>query len=365
MRTSLVSKFLLLSIASFFLFSTYNGKAQSVMSEIDSLLVPVFDADGTGGTFLVAKDGQVLYRKAFGNANLELDIPMQPEHVFNIGSMTKQFTAIGILMLEEQGLLSLTDEITKYIPDYPTLGTKITLHHLLTHTSGIKSFTSISSIRDLIRQDIAPIELIDLFKEEPMDFLPGEAFKYNNSGYFILGYIIEIVSGKPYSEYIEEQLFQKINMTASRYASHSAVIKNRASGYHQRDKYTNNRYISYTLPYASGSLMSTVDDMLKWQEAIKNNLLINEATTQKVFTNYTLNNGEPINYGYGWHIKDLNGLTSTQHGGSIFGYKSMAVYVPQEDLYVIGLTNCDCISPTKITKEIAGLVLDAVTDLQN
>ena len=365
MRTSLLSKFLLLSITSFFLFSSYNGKAQSVTSKIDSLLVPAFDVDGPGGTFLVAKDGQVLYRKAFGNANLELDVPMRPEHVFNIGSMTKQFTAIGILMLEEQGLLSLTDEITKYIPAYPTQGTKITIHHLLTHTSGIRSFTNVRSIRDKIRHDIAPIELINLISEEPMDFLPGEAFKYNNSGYFILGYIIEVVSGMPYSQFIEEQLFQKINMNTSRYASHGAVIKNRASGYHQRDNYINNRYISYTLPYASGSLMSTVDDMLKWQEAIKNNLLINEGTTQKVFTNYTLNNGESINYGYGWHIRELNGMQSREHGGSIFGYKSMAVYVSQEDLYVIGLTNCDCVSPTKITREIAELVLASSTDLRN
>ena len=144
-------------------------------------------------------------------------------------------------------------------------------------------------------------------------------------------------------------------MTASQYASHSKVIQNRASGYHNKDGYINNRKVSYTLPYSSGSLMSTVNDMFKWQEALKNNLLISKETTEKAFTNYTLNNGEHINYGYGWHIKTINNIRSFEHGGSIFGFKSMGVYLPDSDIYIIGLNNCDCNSPTKVTREIAEL----------
>ena len=144
-------------------------------------------------------------------------------------------------------------------------------------------------------------------------------------------------------------------MTASQYASHSKVIHNRASGYHNKDGYINNREVSYTLPYSSGSLMSTVNDMFKWQEALKNNLLISKETTEKAFTNYTLNNGEYINYGYGWHIKAINGIPTREHGGHIFGFKSMGVYLPDYDIYVVGLNNCDCNSPTNITREIAEL----------
>ena len=150
-------------------------------------------------------------------------------------------------------------------------------------------------------------------------------------------------------------------MTSSHYASHSEVIYNRASGYHNRNGYVNSRDVSFTLPYSSGSLMSNANDMYKWQEAIKNKLLINKETTEKAFTNYTLNNGEHINYGYGWHIKAKNGVNSREHGGSIFGFKSMGVYLPDEDIYVIGLSNCDCNSPTEITRIIAELVMKDYT----
>jgi CubicO group peptidase (beta-lactamase class C family) len=190
-----------------------------------------------------------------------------------------------------------------------------------------------------------------------MDFQSGEKFKYSNSGYVILGYIIESVSEKSYADFVEQHIFKKLNMENSYYASHSKVINNRASGYHNKDnEYVNNRSISFSLPYSSGSLMSTVDDMFKWQDALKNNLLINQKTYEKVFTNYTLNNGEFINYGYGWHIKTLNETKSFEHGGSIFGFKSMGVYLPKSNIYVIGLSNCDCNSPTNITREIAEFV---------
>ncbi|MDR7128188.1 CubicO group peptidase (beta-lactamase class C family) [Algoriphagus sp. 4150] len=331
--------------------------SQGLEARIDSLLETTFSPEGPGAVFLVAKAGKPIYRKAFGEANLELNVPMTPSNVFEIGSMTKQFTAIAILMLMEQGKLQLEDQITKFIPDYPTRGKNITIHHLLTHTSGIKSFTGMKSLRAIERQDLAPPELIDFFKNEPMDFDPGEAFKYNNSGYVILGYIIEILSGKSYAEFVQENIFDKLEMTSSQYANHSEVIENRAYGYHQKDKYVNKNYVSLSLPYASGSLMSTVDDMLKWNKAIKNNKLIIDETKKIVFENHTLSNGKKINYGYGWHITTLNNAVSFEHGGSIFGFKSMGVYLPEEDIYVIGLSNCDCNSPTELARDIAQLTM--------
>jgi CubicO group peptidase (beta-lactamase class C family) len=357
MRNIRSLKCLLIVIAILSLYSNTKSYGQNLESNIDSLLLHKYPSNEPGATFLVSKNGNIIYNKAFGLANLELNFSMQKETVFEIGSMTKQFTAISILILMERGVLNLDDEITKYILDYPTNGNKITIHHLLTHTSGIKSFTSIKGINTIAKQDLTPLELIDFFKNEPIDFMPGEKFKYNNSGYVLLGYIIEKVSGQNYAQFVEEEIFKKLGMIASKYASHKDIIKNRASGYHKKDSFINNRRISFTIPYASGSLMSNVIDMFKWQEALKNNELISRKATEKAFTNYALNNGENIDYGYGWHIKQTNGISVWEHGGAIFGFKSMGVYLPNEDIYVIGLNNCDCNSPTEITRQIAQLAI--------
>lgn len=358
MTKSLYLRYLLVVIAVLSFTAPFTSAAQNLELKIDSLLLAKYPPDAPGADFLISRKGNIIYNKAFGLANVELNVPMKTDNVFEIGSMTKQFTAISILMLMEKGKLSLDDEITKYISDYPTNGHTITIHHLLTHTSGIKSFTSVKGLNAIANKNLSPLELIDFFKNETMDFAPGEQFKYNNSGYVILGYIIESVSGQTYAEFVEEHIFKELEMASSQYASHRKVIQNRASGYRNKDGYVNTRHISFTIPYASGSLMSSADDMFTWQEAIKNNTLISKETTEKAFTNYTLNNGEPINYGYGWHLKTIDGIASREHGGSIFGFKSMGVYLPESDIYVIGLNNCDCNSPTKITRQIAELVME-------
>lgn len=337
---------------------TSTSFAQSLEKKIDNILSQQFDKNETGISVLVAKKGNVVYRKAFGKANLELDVAMSPKNVFEVGSITKQFTAVAILMLEEEGKLNLQDDITKFLPDYPTKGQKITVHHLLTHTSGIKSYTSMQKFGEVATKDEEPLKFIDFFKNEPMDFNSGEKYLYNNSGYFILGYIVEKVSGMSYPKFLEENIFKKLNMDNSYYGSHRKLIKNRASGYQKRgEDYLNAQYISLTLPYAAGSIMSNVDDMLKWQKAISNNSLVKKETIQKAFTNYTLNNGEKINYGYGWSLNELNGEPTIEHGGAIPGYLSMGVYIPKEDVYVIAFSNCGCKRPTNLALEIAALTM--------
>ena len=337
--------------------------AQINSKKIDSLLSTLFvDKDGPGGAFLIAKAGKPIYQKAFGKANIELGVDMTTQNIFQLGSITKQFTAIAILMLEEQHLLSTQDPISKYIPDYPN-GDKITLHHLLTHTSGIKDFTKMKSISQIAQKDLSPKELVDFFKNEPVDFLPGEKFEYNNSGYAVLGYVIELTSKDTYEHYIQKNIFAKAGMTNSRYASDVAIIKKRAYGYQQKNnQYVNKTRISFNIPYASGSLMSTLEDMLKWQTALNQNTLLKASSSKKAFTAYQLNNGSSINYGYGWHISQINGTSSREHGGSVFGFKTMGVYLPQQDIYVIGLSNCDCNSPTQVTRDIAKLVLETFKD---
>lgn len=335
-----------------------SANAQNFAPKVDSLLQNVFsDKNGPGGVFMIARGGKPIYQKAFGKANLELNTDLTVENIFQLGSMTKQFTAVAILILQEQGKLGIKDPISRYIPDYP-LGNSITIHHLLTHTSGVKDFTKMKSISQIAEKDLTPKELVDFFKNEPVDFRPGEKFEYNNSGYAILGYIIELVSGKTYQDFIKEHIFEKLDMKNSRYASDREVIANRAYGYHKKETgYVNKTKISFNIPYSSGSLMSNLSDMLKWQNALTTNLLLNATSTQSAFTTYRLNNGQGFTYGYGWHIKEIDGTPVREHGGSIFGFKTMGVYIPSKDLYVVGFSNCDCNSPTQVTRAIASLLL--------
>jgi CubicO group peptidase (beta-lactamase class C family) len=334
-------------------------QAQSLESEIDDLILTVFkDKTGPGGVFMVAQNGVITYHKAFGKANLELDTDLTTENIFQLGSMTKQFTAIAVLILEEQGKLDVQQAVSKYVPDYPS-GDSITLHHLLTHTSGIKDFTKMKTLRDIAQKEMTPKMMVDFFKNEPVDFKPGEKFDYNNSGYILLGYIIELVSGETYEDFIEKHIFQKIGMAQSCYATDRQIIQKRAYGYQKKESgYVNKTIINLSVPFASGSLMSTTSDMLKWQRALNQNVLLSAEIKKKAFSTYKLNNGEALTYGYGWHIKEINGTPTREHGGSIFGFKTMCVYIPSEDIYVIGFSNCDCNSPTKITQDIAKFVLE-------
>ena len=337
----------------------FSLNAQKLNQKIDSLILSEFkESDGPGGVFMVAQKGKPVYQKAFGTANLELETKLNTNSVFQIGSMTKQFTAIAVLMLEEQGKLKVSDPISKYIPSYPN-GNNITIHHLLTHTSGIKDFTKMKALQDIAQKEMTPEQMVDFFKNEPIDFAPGEKFEYNNSGYVVLGYIIELASGGTYEEFIKKNIFDKAGMTNSSYASDRKIVKNRAFGYHKKSSgYVNKTVINFSVPFSSGSLMSTLDDMLKWQNALNQNLLLSSKEETKAFTKYKLNNGQEIEYGYGWHLKNINGNPTREHGGSIFGFKSMAVYIPSEDIYVVGFSNCDCNSPTQLVKDIAKLTLE-------
>ncbi len=342
-----------------FLLFTIGVNGQSLENRVDAILEAVYAPDTPGVTALIAKNGNVLYRKAFGKSNLELDIDMIPENVFEIGSITKQFTAVAILMLEEQGNLNTSDKLSKYISDYPK-GDQVTIHHLLNHTSGIKSYTSMPDFRTQARTDMEPITLINFFKNEPYDFEPGTEYKYNNSAYIVLGYIIEEVSGMPYADFIEQKIFTPLGMETATYGSHSKLIKNRASGYQPlQGGYKNADYLSMTLPYAAGSLMASVDDMLVWQQAIHNNTLITKESKQKAFTSGILINGKPIHYGYGWRIDEIQGVPTIEHGGGIFGYTTYGLYIPSEDIYAVVLHNANGrTSPTDVTIKIAAEALN-------
>ncbi len=307
-------------------------------------LEKMFKPNEPGAAAIVVKDGQVIFRKGYGLANLELGIPIAPEHVFRIGSITKQFTAVSILMLIEQGKLALTDEITKFLTDYPTQslaqGHKITIEHLLTHTSGIVTYTGLPEWQPLWRKDVTLTELVDLFKNKPMDFAPGEKHKYNNSAFVLLGVIIEKASGMKYADFVEQKIFAPLGMTNSFYDDTKRVIPRRIPGY-QKDgeRYTNAEYLSTTWPYAAGSLISTVDDLAKWDAALYTDKLVKQSSLQRAWTSYVLKDGKPTNYGYGWGVNTLEGMQMISHGGGINGFTCNAVRLPEARVYVAILTN--------------------------
>ncbi len=329
---------------------------QDLSTQFEAMIQEKYKAGEPGAAALVAKGSDILYRKAFGMADLENNVAMTPDHVFEIGSITKQFTAVSILMLLEEGKLALTDPVTKFIPTYPMHGHTITIHHLLTHTSGIKSYTSMESWTKLWREDKTPMEMIDLFKGEPMDFAPGEKWMYNNSAYFMLGYVIEKASGIPYPEFLAKKIFMPLGMKNSYFGDMSRLISHRARGYQRNgDVFKNAEYLSLTQPYSAGSIMSTVDDLLTWNRAVQAGKLVKKETLQKAFTDYKLNNGKPTHYGYGWALSEIDGSPTLEHSGGIFGYTTNGIYLPKEDVYVILLTNRDDMGPGEVSLKMAAL----------
>src|ERR1051325_2875224 len=235
---------------------------------IDELMSKAYPADGRVASIIVVKEGRTLLRKGYGMADMELGVKVEPDMVFRLGSITKQFTAVSILMLAEQGKLSLTDDITRFFPDFPAKGRTITVEHLLTHTSGIKSYTSIPAWLTMWRKDMTVAELIDLFKNEPADFEPGTQWLYNNSGYILLGAIIEKVSGMTYEQFLQKNIFDPLGMKHTFYGSATRVIPRRVPGYSMsREGLRNAEYLSMTHPYAAGALISNEDDMALWDAA--------------------------------------------------------------------------------------------------
>jgi len=340
--------------------------AQNLDNKFDKLLSENYSGNNPGITALVSKNGKVIYRKAFGMANLELQVPMKPENIIEIGSITKQFTAVAVLMLAEQGKLSINDEITKFIAEYPTNGKTITIHHLLNHTSGIKSYTGMPGFIDFARQDHSPEDIVNFFKNEPMDFDPGEKYLYNNSGYILLGHIIEKASGQSYADFITEHIFKPLQMNNSYYGSKTKLISNRAEGYSPaEDNWQKALPLSMTWPYAAGALMSNVDDMLLWHKSVHNNTLISADSRAKAFTNTTLNNGDLTNYGYGWAVNEIKGSPTIEHGGGIFGYTTSGIYIPKENIYVIVLTNRDGSHPGDLAVKVAAHALGKYSEIED
>ncbi len=286
------------------------------------------------GTVLVARDGKVVVDKAYGMANIEWDVPNAPNTKFRLGSITKQFTAAAILLLEERGKLKIDDRIKTYLPDIPMSWERITVYNLLTHTSGIANFTSLSEYNAAKGRATTVDGTLATLRDKVLDFGPGEKMSYSNSGYLALGSIIEKVSGQSYEKFVVDNLFTPLGMKDSGYDSNTQVIRRRASGYNRVPSgYVNAAYIHMSVPHAAGALYSTTEDLLKWEEALFGGKVVSKASLDRMITPFK------NDYALGLAVSLEKGRRVIAHGGGIDGFNTHLAYYPDTRTVIIALSN--------------------------
>lgn len=332
-----------------------------MLSEIDQIVRQEIDnPQGPGVAVAVVKDGQLVHSEGYGMANLEWDCPIRPDTVFRLASITKQFTATAIMLLEQQGKLRLDDSLTTHLPGYPVHDRTITITQLLNHTSGIKSYTGLDNfVKDLAKKDMAPSDLLASFQDLPPDFEPGARFLYNNSGYHLLGLIIEKIAGTSYEQFIQQHIFQPLDMNHSYYMHNETIIPQRASGYDKtKEGYRQADYINMMIPYAAGSLGSTVEDLVRWDAALHTERLLDRATQERMYTPVQLADGSTEPYGFGFGINSYEGHRLIHHGGGIFGFHTFIARFIDDKAMIAILANDPGIDVEKITRRIARHIFD-------
>jgi CubicO group peptidase (beta-lactamase class C family) len=286
------------------------------------------------GSVLVARGDEVLFSKAYGSANLEWNVPNTVSTKFRIGSVTKQFTAAAILLLDERGKLKLDDPVKMYYPDAPATWEKITLQHLLGHTSGIPNYTAIPDFERMSAWRATPEELVKRVQDSPLESQPGAEMRYSNTGYVLLGMVIEKASGSSYATFLKENIFEPLGMKDSGYDENALILPQRAAGYSPRSGgVANATYVDMTTPFAAGALYSTVEDLLRWERALFGKKLLSEASLQKMTTK-----GKG-NYGLGVGVAEESGRSLIQHGGGIPGFNAKLAYYPKSNVAVVALSN--------------------------
>jgi CubicO group peptidase (beta-lactamase class C family) len=330
---------------------------QKIEAALDTYVEAYAEQGLFSGSVLVAKDGKILLSKGYGMANYELDVPNTPQTKFRLGSITKQFTAMAIMQLQEQGLLSINDKVSKYIPDYPN-GDKITIHYLLTHTSGIPNVTRFPEYKKKKLKPHTLEQLIERFKNKPLDFEPGEKFSYSNSGYILLSYIIEKASGKKYETILKKNIFDLLNMKNSGYDNYRLIIKGRASGYgHIDDELVNATYIDMSFPAGAGALYSTVENLYLWDQALYTEKLVSRKSLDEIFTPFK------GNYGYGWNICREFNHEFMGHGGGIDGFTTDISRYPDANVCIIVLSNFENSRVLQLSNGLAAIVFGEKCEL--
>ena len=325
---------------------------------VDTIALEMIEQDQAIGMSIgVARGDKTLLVKGYGLADVENQVPASSESVYRIGSITKMFTAAAILLLAEDGRLKLDDPITRFLPEFPI--DKVTVRHLLNHTSGLVSFTDLPDYREKIRQDVTHDEIVDRFKDLPPHFAPGERYRYCNSGYYLLGMIIEIASEKEYEAFLVERIFDPLKLNASYYDWGPPIIPQRARGYNfWGGKLSNAPFNSMTQPFAAGALASTAGDLLKFNKALVSGQLLKKESRKEMIEPATLSNGKKSRYGLGCFIRQQSGEKWIGHGGSIVGFGCQLAWLPDHDLTIVVLGNSGGFPARKIAEQIVKKALD-------
>jgi CubicO group peptidase (beta-lactamase class C family) len=322
-----------------------------IVTKADAAIRPRVERDRFSGAVLIVRDGKVLLRRGYGLANREHEVANTPETRFRLGSITKQFTAMAVLILQEQGKLDVREKVKKYLPDAPDAWNEVTVHHLLTHTSGIPNFTDFPEYPKTMSQHATAEEIVARFRDKPLEFKPGTRFKYSNSGYVLLGRLIEKVSGESYEGFLRRQIFTPLKMKDTGFDSPIPVIPHRAAGYARRGPFVVNAlYIDMSIPHAAGALYSTLDDLLLWDQALLGETLISKKSLDAMFT------PEKDGYGYGWVIGRSYGRRMVGHGGGINGFATDIKRFPDDKVCVIVLSNLVSAPVGEISDDLAAIV---------
>ncbi len=324
--------------------------AQDNTARMDQVVQSYVDAKRFMGSVEVVRDGRVLLDKGYGSANLEWNVPNSPATKFRLGSVTKQFTAACILLLEERGKLKVDDPVKKYMPDAPGAWDNVTIFHLLTHTSGIPSFTGFPDYRTTEAIPATPEQLVARFCDKPLEFAPGEKWNYSNSGYALLGYLIERITGRKYADFVRENVFQPLGMADSGYDSNAAVILRRAAGYAPGPSGpVNAGYIDMSIPHAAGALYSTTEDLVRWEQGLFGGRVLRPESLKKMTTPYK------NDYAFGLFVHTVNGRKVIDHGGGIEGFNTQLAYYPDSKLAVVVLGNLNGNAPGEIAAKLGAL----------
>lgn len=336
--------------------------AQDKSARIDALMSGYHQKGQFNGTVLVADKGAVIIKKGYGMANMEWDIPNAADTEFRLGSITKQFTSMLIMQLVQEGKIKLDGKLSEYLPYYrKDTGEKVTIHNLLTHTSGIPSYTSLPGFfKNLSRDPYGVEEFVKKYCSGDLKFEPGSKFEYDNSGYFLLGAIIEQLTGMPYEKALQERILDPLGMKDTGYDHHETILKKRASGYEKAPggKIINAPYLDMSLPYAAGSLYSTVEDLYKWDRSLYTDKLLSESNKQIMFKPFL------SNYAYGWFVGS-QALGSTQdkvpaisHEGGINGFNTLEVRLVGDKNLIVLLNNTGGTRLDEMAKNIAAILYD-------
>ena len=331
----------------------------TIQDQIDAIIENAINENQlVGASVGVMRHNEVIFARGYGYADLDNKVEATEHTVYQVGSITKQFTALSIMILVEQGKVNLNDIMLDYLPNYPQRDHKVTIDQLLNHTSGIKSYTDIEKFWEISERDLSREEIVDLFSSEPVEFSPCENFQYNNSGYYLLGLIIENVSGMRYADFLKANVWQPLKMFDTHYLGKIKNVKNIATGYDQEDnEFVGARPLGMDNPFSGGSLGSSVLDLLKWQTALNENKLISRQSYNKMIEPGLLTGGKHTTYGYGFFMSNLNGHRKIEHGGTINGFRAQLSTYPDDDLTVTVLCNHNSAPQAQLESQISRLML--------